>query len=221
MKKQSECCANGHPWTPENTYLWPRGDGRVKKCCRACANARSTRAYDKERNRRSVARAERVNDWKRDISPQDLAWAAGHFEGEGTISISAEKRNGYARPLASLASTDLQVIALFSDWWPTSIAGKKPRFPTENARPVYRWEINSAVKVRAFIDQMLPHLRTDRCKAKFALVSEFTDKVLAPHVGKVKERHPEYIAKIRELNHRGASPFLLPTGKTVLEQIDN
>lgn len=175
----------------------------------------------KERNRRAVARATRIEAWKREIAPADLAWAAGHFEGEGTISISAERRNGYARPLASLASTDRQVIELFSEWWPTSIAGKKPRFPTANSRAVYRWEINSAAKVRAFIDQLMPYLRTVRCRAKFELVSEFTDRVLAPHEGKTKPRHPEYIALIRRLNHRGSAPFLgqimLPNGRTVLE----
>lgn len=175
----------------------------------------------KERARRASERAARIEAWKRAIDPASLAWAAGHFEGEGTISISAERRNGYARPLASLASTDRQVIELFNAWWPTSIAGKKPRYPTPNARAVYRWEINSAAKVRAFIDQIGPYLRTERCRAKFEIVSEFTDKVLAPHEGKVKQRHPEYIALIRRLNHRGSAPFLgqilLPNGRTVLE----
>lgn len=173
---------------------------------------------------RAKARHARVEAWKRNISPADLAWAAGHFEGEGTISLSAERRSGYVRPLASLASTDLQVICLFSEWWPTSIAGKKPRYPTANSRAVYRWEINSAMKVRAFIDQLQPYLRTERCRAKFALVSEFTDKVLAPHVGKTKQRHPEYIELIRRLNHRGSTPFLgqilLLSGKTILEHAE-
>lgn len=165
--------------------------------------------YDaKQRNARALARTERIEAWKQFISPADLSWAAGHFEGEGTISISAVRRGGYARPLASLASTDLQVIELFSTWWPTSCAGKKPRFPTTNARAVYRWEINSAFKVRAFIDQLGPYLRTERCRAKFSVVSQFTDKVLAPHAGKVKQRHPQYIEMIRRLNHRGSAPFV-------------
>lgn len=187
------------------------------------SNESASRWYAKERQRRADARAARIETWKRNIGPAELAWAAGHFEGEGTISISAERRNGYARPLASLASTDREVIELFSAWWPTSIAGKKPRIPTANARPVYRWEINSASKVRAFIDQIGQYLRTERCRAKFEIVSEFTDKVLAPHEGKTKPRHPEYIALIRRLNHRGSAPFLgqilLGNGKTVLEHV--
>lgn len=168
-----------------------------------------------DRARRAAARAAKIEAWKRDVSPAELAWAAGHFEGEGTISISSERRHGYARPLAALASTDRQVIDLFSTWWPTSIAGKKPRFPTPRARAVYRWEINSAMKVRAFIDQITPFLRTTRCRDKFAVVSEFTDKVLAPHTGKVKQRHPDYITRIRAMNQRGQ--MMQPSGKTVLE----
>lgn len=174
----------------------------------------------KERARRAAARTARIEAWKRDIDPTALAWAAGHFEGEGTISISAERRSGYARPLASLVSTDRQVIELFSAWWPTSIAGKKPRTPSPNARPVYRWEINSAAKVRAFIDQLQPYLRTERCRAKFELVSEFTDKVLAPHEGKIKPRHPEYIALIRRLNQRGRTVLEHATESRLLPALE-
>jgi len=207
------------PLPYENATSGEKALGEIQK-----PTAAKQRWYDKERAQRASARAARIESWKRDISPADLAWAAGHFEGEGTISISAERRNGYARPLASLASTDREIIELFSAWWPTSIAGKKPRVPSANARPVYRWEINSASKVRAFIDQIGPYLRTARCRAKFEVVSEFTDKVLAPHQGKVKQRHPEYIALIRRLNHRGSAPFLgqilLPgSGTTVLEAV--
>lgn len=217
MKKR-KACQRGHPFDEANTLLVRKaGRPQMQRQCRTCARERTQARYQAvDRVKRSTARLARIEAWKRAISPAELAWAAGHFEGEGTISISAERRNGYARPLASLASTDREVIELFSAWWPTSIAGKKARYPTANARAVFRWEINSAVKVRAFIDQIQPYLRTVRCRAKFELVGEFTDKVLAPHVGKTKQRHPEYIELIRRLNHRGSAPFV---GKTVLEQV--
>ena len=205
--KHLDFCQRGHPFDQANTSVSTTGN-RVRRHCKTCMRDRARSRYQlKDRVARADARMKRIEEWKRDISAADLAWAAGHFEGEGTISISAERRNGYARPLASLVSTDRQVIDLFSEWWPTSMAGKKPRIPTPNARPVYRWEINSAVKVRAFIDQMYPHLRTKRCRAKFDVVGEFTDKILAPRAGKVRPRHPEYIEMIRRLNHRGSTPF--------------
>lgn len=222
-RKLKTHCLRGHVFDQENTLVTYRA-GAPSRHCRACARDRAkTKYHVTDRIKRAEARMARIEEWKREVSPADLAWAAGHFEGEGTISLSAERRDGYCRPLASLASTDRQVIAYFDSWWPTSIAGKKSRIPTPNARPVWRWEINSAVKVRAFIDQIRPHLRTIRCQEKFDLVSEFTNLVLAPHEGKVKQRHPEYIARIRELNHRGSSPFLgqilLGDGKTVLDHV--
>lgn len=224
--KRGDVCLRGHPFDAANTLLVSRGNGKMKRCCRACARLRAAERYQVNgRVARALARAERIEEWKREISPADLAWAAGHFEGEGTISISSESRNGYARPLASLASTDRAVIDLFCGWWPTSIAGKNPRVPTPNARAVYRWEINSAIKVRAFIDQIAPHLRTERCRLKFAVVSEFVDLVLSPHAGKRRPRHPEYIDAIRRLNHRGSAPYIpnsmLPSGQTVLERIQS
>jgi hypothetical protein len=218
-------CIHGHLYDDANTYFSTRRNGSKKKHCRACARQRAAVYYERERERRSSERQQRIEEWKRPISEIDLSWAAGHFEGEGTISISSGRRKGYARPLASLCSTDQQVIALFDLWWPSSMAGIAPRVPTENSRPVYRWGINSAVKVRAFIDQLSPFLRTDRCKQKFDLVGEFVDRILAPHTGKEKPRFPEYIDRIRQMNRRGSLPFLgqilLPTGETVHQRIES
>jgi hypothetical protein len=213
-------CKYGHLLTEANSYIYERKGtraGTFKVMCRICHREAQNRRWQKDRLFRAAARAARIEDWKRNISRTDLAWAAGHFEGKGTISISSTGHGGYARPHASLASTDRQVIDLFSTWWPTSIAGKKLRFRTPNSKAVYRWEINSASKVRAFIDQIRPHLRTERCRAKFALVSEFTDLILAPHIGRTRPRHPEYIDAIRRLNHRGQ--LLLPSGETILDAI--
>lgn len=220
-KKLPTHCINGHPFDAENTRVVKRGNGRTSRQCRACCAQRMRVTYDAARVSRTARRVAEIEAWKRDISAAELSWAAGHFEGEGTISLSAEKRQGYTRPIVSLCSTDREVIALFDSWWPTS-SNKKPRFPTERARAVYRWELNSAKKIRAFIDQVRPHLRTERCKTKFALVSEFVDKVLEPHTGKTKPRHQEYLPAIRLLNQRGRQPgqLLLGNGKTVLQHME-
>lgn len=38
-----QACPQGHPYTPENTYLWPRAntEGRHHRQCRTCMRARS------------------------------------------------------------------------------------------------------------------------------------------------------------------------------------
>lgn len=211
-------CKKGHLLTPENISIINIGNGKVKRLCKTCISIRVKIQLEKSREKRFDLRKEKIATWKREISDIDLCWAAGHFEGEGTITISAKQREGYARPTASLCSTDLQVIELFNSWWPTSRAGCKPRFPkcNSNAKPVHRWEINSAFKVRAFIDQIEPFLKTDRCKEKFVVVSEFTNKVLEPSQGVRKQRYPEYKEMIMRLNHRGIAPFI-PSSERLIE----
>jgi hypothetical protein len=34
-RKDSTHCANGHPWTPETTYVWPGNNSKRCKTCRA------------------------------------------------------------------------------------------------------------------------------------------------------------------------------------------
>src|SRR5690242_14193138 len=100
-------CGNGHPLTDSNV----RRDGRRRRC-RACARDRSS-AY--RRRRRAVRMATRRTARPPDI---ELAWAAGMFEGEGTVTISAAGRHGYTRPVVTLANTDRQVVDFFQARWP-------------------------------------------------------------------------------------------------------
>lgn len=210
MSHSREACSHGHPFLPENTYVYKgirNGREYIHRYCRKCMKVVITNRQDRDRLRRLNIRLQKVEAWRRYISPADLAWAAGHFEGEGTITLmgTMDSHDGRVRPLACLCSTDRQIIAMFSAWWPSSASGKTPRKPTKNANLVYRWEINSAAKIRIFIDQILPHIKTDRCRRKFELVSSIADKMLASHRGKRKPRYPEELAEIRRLNRRGTA----------------
>jgi hypothetical protein len=40
MKDKTQC-ANGHDWTPENTYVWPGNGSKRCKTCRAESQARA------------------------------------------------------------------------------------------------------------------------------------------------------------------------------------
>jgi len=75
-------------------------------------------------------------------SASDIAWAAGLFEGEGSISCYPIKcRINSIRTDISLASTDKDVIDKFC-----SIIGvgdvKGPRL-IENRKPIYYWEVQN------------------------------------------------------------------------------
>lgn len=39
-----------------------------------------------------------------------LSWAAGAFEGEGTVTITKSGKRGYTRPAVMLTSTDREMV---------------------------------------------------------------------------------------------------------------
>jgi hypothetical protein len=100
------------------------------------------------------------------------SWAAGFFEGEGTVTITRSGRRGYTRPLVCLTSTDREVIDLFQARWPGVVRTYQPK---GNARIAHVWTLNVRPTIRAFLVELLPHLRTQRVQAKARLVIEDVD----------------------------------------------
>lgn len=88
------------------------------------------------------------------MNADDLNCAAGMFEGEGTISIGASRtpkgKDVYALQ-CKVPNTDTG-----------SIGSEKPR---EDRQPQRIW-IVKGVKAREFLEQLKPHLRTDRVRSK-------------------------------------------------------
>lgn len=129
----------------------------------------------------------------------DLAWAAGLFEGEGTITIS--KSREYTRPHVSVTSTDIEVIEFFASRWPAEI---KHREPGGNARRAFVWYVGNATGARQFVNDILPHLRTERVRAKAELLLEDLDeRRQGSRDPKYRARSNERMARMRELNRRG------------------
>lgn len=132
---------------------------------------------------------------------EDLAWAAGLFEGEGTVTITRSGRRGYTRPLVCLTSTDREVVDFFHKRWP----GVMRTFqPAGNARLAHVWTLNVRPSIHAFLTELSPYLRTERVRKKARLVVE---DVEARRQG---ARSPDYLAacherrqQVAELNRRG------------------
>lgn len=152
----------------------------------------------------------------------DNAWAAGLFEGEGTISIGRFERRGrhYTRPVITLTMTDEWVINYFAQRWPGGHVGTyQPK--KGNARLAYRWTLQSRNTIRKFLGDVRPEFRTQRVRDKAALLIEDMD---ARVQGRPRDAGSEAYReacldryrRMKELNRRGR---LLPgIGPKAIEQ---
>lgn len=147
----------------------------------------------------------------------DACWAAGHFEGEGTVTILKGGRESNFVPQVSLSSTDQQVIRFFCERWPATTMGY--RILGGNTRPVYTWCVRSSVRVHRFLTDITPYLRTDRVKAKAALVFAFCSHMLAEQYNREGDKgwKVPYVERIRRLNEKGIP--LLPSGERVIDRV--
>jgi hypothetical protein len=137
-----------------------------------------------------------------------LSWAAGTFEGEGTVTITRSGKRGYTRPIVMLTSTDSMMVSVFQKRWPGQVRCWQPK---GNARKAYTWTMNVRKSIARFLWDILPFLRTDRVRHKAMLVLEDIGARVQGAKG------PEYISacharreQIRELNKRGVSEHALP-----------
>lgn len=130
----------------------------------------------------------------------DLNWAAGLFEGEGTVTITKGGRTSHARCVATMTNTDRQVVQFFLDRWPGPLRVVHPK---GNARPAWVWLVQGPM-LAAFIADISPHLRTERVRAKMKLVGA------AHALRRQGSRDPFYRAtmeryrlEVKALNRRG------------------
>jgi len=131
----------------------------------------------------------------------DLAWFAGLFEGEGTLTISRSGRRGYTRPIVTLAMTDKQCVDLFHERWPGCL---QVRPMGVGQRTAYVWTLNQRAAILTFVGDLQPYFRTERVQQKARLLIE---DVLARKQG---ARQHDYLAQCHErreamalLNKRG------------------
>jgi len=109
---------------------------------------------------------------------EQLAWAAGLFEGEGCFG--AYHRQKQRTVIASLAMTDGDVVRRFA-----AVIGigqaRGPRQRRPNEQPMYEWSVQSAPDVLKVISLLSPWLG-ERRKAKSIEVAA-TAATIGPHHG--------------------------------------
>jgi len=93
------------------------------------------------------------------VDVEELAYAAGLFDGEGSISLVRQKNNRTHSPQVSVASTDYEVVLWFQDRFDGSIVTKQPR--KSNHSVSYDWRLTDR-RALAFLELIRPYLVIER-----------------------------------------------------------
>ena len=89
----------------------------------------------------------------------ELAYAAGLFDGEGSISLVRQKNNRSHSPQVAVASNDYEVLAWFQKRFGGSIVTKQPRKSTHSVS--YDWRLTDR-RALAFLQLIRPYLVIER-----------------------------------------------------------
>lgn len=111
-------------------------------------------------------------------TPEEIAWAAGLFEGEGSVSLKHDKR-GNPAPVLSLGMTDQDTVEKFA----AIIGVNQPhRFTPgpSHYKDMYRWQTQSIAVFRQVMEQFWPYLSYRR-RQKFLEVYTATRHVEVHH----------------------------------------
>ena len=104
---------------------------------------------------------------------QELAWAAGLFEGEGTWNAYGYKNKAKRSVQARLAMTDRDVVERFAAAMGFgTIVARKVREDRPREKPVFEWYTQKRANVRQMIEWFWPFLgerRRSRAEALIAL----------------------------------------------------
>jgi hypothetical protein len=139
------------------------------------------------------------------LSVAELAWAAGMFEGEGSIRISTHTHTNKGLLVCDMVNVQPEVTAFFHERWGGYHRGVRVPAPR---RSYWRWRI-AARQVLPFLEGIRPHLRTAHYKEKADLALEYQGQKTSR---RSINRTPEYAAaqvryyeRMRDLNVRGCT----------------
>lgn len=93
----------------------------------------------------------------------ELAWAAGLFEGEGTVRINKPTKRNMGALIVSVVNTDMQVLQFFQDRWPGYMKRATGLGPRQ--RPAWVW-VTAAHDAAAFLRAIRPYVVRDRVKER-------------------------------------------------------
>jgi len=141
------------------------------------------------------------------MSPLELAWAAGLFEGEGSVRINKPGLRNWGTMVASVVNTDFQIVRFFQDRWPGYCRLATGLRPEQN--PALVWLV-AARQAAAFLEAIQPYVLSSRVQNKISVALEFqAQKRNSKHL-RSDEREAYHEAQwnaywwMGQLNSRGA-----------------
>jgi hypothetical protein len=123
---------------------------------------------------------------------QIIPWAAGLFEGEGTISIS---KRGIR---VAVTMTDLDVLETFQNNFGGSLLKQKLR--AEHYKQQWRWTLTNNKETFDFIEKILPYLHSRRAARANEAILWFKD-----FVQRKKEKSDRVIEMRQKIKELGKS----------------
>jgi hypothetical protein len=135
----------------------------------------------------------------------ELSWIAGTFESEGSTTIDKACGRKLGSLYCSVSSTDPEMLEPFVARWPVELSYKTP---PGNRRPSWTWRVGSK-RAAAFLNEILPYLRTTRVKRKASLALEYQATkartgLSRRHVSQeYRDLQVRYYEEMKALNHRG------------------
>lgn len=128
------------------------------------------------------------------VDIQELAYAAGLFDGEGSISLVRSRRNRTHSPQVSIASTDYEVVDWFRERFGGSIVTKQPRMSNHSVS--YDWRLTDR-RALAFLEVIRPYLVIERKIRRIdLLLSDYLE--CTPRNGRYTEEMAERKQKLVE-----------------------
>lgn len=89
----------------------------------------------------------------------EAAYAAGLFDGEGSISLVRQHNNRWPSPQVAVASADYEVVQWFRVRFGGSIVTKQPRMSTHSVS--YDWRLTGR-RALGFLQSIRPYLVIER-----------------------------------------------------------
>jgi hypothetical protein len=103
------------------------------------------------------------------ISDVDLAYAAGVFDGEGSVSLDMKQKAAHRAKHGVLRVNVTNTCEELIDWFEDKFGGHTYMNDSRSSRNVHKWQAGARV-ARDFLQQVLPYLIVKRRQAEIAIL---------------------------------------------------